>query len=100
MPQELGEHHREPRLQPLKSNRPLIRCVVEPTSRRSTHDMVAAVIAKLLSFKSRMLLIAAIAASGLNALPAVAGPERLAHVTRRAIVGSALRWRLPFPPGT
>ena len=37
-------------------------------------------IAKALSVKSGMVLIAALAASAIDALPAVAGPERLAHV--------------------
>jgi predicted transglutaminase-like cysteine proteinase len=42
--------------------------------------MVAAMISKVLSVKSGMVLIAALAASAVDALPAVAGPERLAHV--------------------
>ncbi len=37
-------------------------------------------IAKVVSAKSRMIVIAAIAASTIDGLPAVAGPERLAHV--------------------
>jgi len=42
--------------------------------------MVDAVITDLLSSVSRTVLIAAMAASTLDSLPAVAGPERLAHV--------------------
>ena len=41
---------------------------------------VAAMIAKALSVKSGMVLIAALAASAINTLPALAGPERLARV--------------------
>lgn len=37
-------------------------------------------ISKVLSTKSGMVFIAALAASAIDALPAVAGPERLAHV--------------------
>src|SRR5450759_4549027 len=42
--------------------------------------MVGAMISKVLSVKSGMVLIAALAASSVDALPAVAGPERLFHV--------------------
>ena len=42
--------------------------------------MIATVISKVLSVKSGTVLIAALAASAIDALPAVAGPERLAHV--------------------
>jgi predicted transglutaminase-like cysteine proteinase len=42
--------------------------------------MVAIVISKVLSVKSGAVLIAALAASAIGTLPAVAGPERLARV--------------------
>ena len=47
---------------------------------RSSHISVAAMMSKALNAKSGMVLIAALAASAIDALPAVAGPERLAHV--------------------
>jgi predicted transglutaminase-like cysteine proteinase len=46
---------------------------------RSSHINVAAMISKAFA-KSGMVFIAALAASAIDALPAVAGPERLAHV--------------------
>jgi predicted transglutaminase-like cysteine proteinase len=50
-----------------------------PQSRpRSTNVVV--MISKVLSAKSGIVFIAALAASAIDALPAVAGPERLAHV--------------------
>ena len=41
---------------------------------------VAAMVSKVLNVKSGMVFIAALAVSAINTLPAVAGPERLAHV--------------------
>jgi predicted transglutaminase-like cysteine proteinase len=53
--------------------------------------MVATVISQVLSVKSGAVLIAALAASAIGTLPAVAGPERLAH----ALVSEVTR----PPPG-
>src|SRR5258706_15208452 len=44
------------------------------------HINAAAMISKALNAKSGIVLIAALATSAIGALPAVAGPERLAHV--------------------
>ena len=42
--------------------------------------MIATVISKVLSMKSATVLVVTLAASALDALPAVAGPERLERV--------------------
>jgi predicted transglutaminase-like cysteine proteinase len=49
-------------------------------------------IAKALSVKSGMVLIAALAASAINTLPALAGPERLAHVLVFAVTQPPPGW--------
>jgi predicted transglutaminase-like cysteine proteinase len=54
--------------------------------------MVAAVITDLLSLVSRTVLIAAMAASTLDSLPAVAGPERLAHVLPSEVTRPPAGW--------
>jgi len=54
--------------------------------------MVAAVISKLLRAKSGALLISALAAGAIGALPAVAGPERLAHVPVFEVTPPPLGW--------
>jgi predicted transglutaminase-like cysteine proteinase len=41
---------------------------------------VGAMISKALNAKSRIMLVAALATSAIDALPAIAGPEQLAHV--------------------
>jgi predicted transglutaminase-like cysteine proteinase len=53
---------------------------------------VAAVITKVLSLKSRMVLIAAMAASAIDAFPAVAGPERLAHLLASEVTRPPAGW--------
>src|SRR5262245_41786966 len=68
------------------------RSVVGPRSRRGSHDMFVAVIAELVSLKSTTVLIAAIAATALDALPAVAGPERLAHVLASEVTRPPAGW--------
>jgi predicted transglutaminase-like cysteine proteinase len=54
--------------------------------------MVATVISKILSVKSGTMLIAALAASAIDALPAVAGPERLAHVLVAEVTRPPAGW--------
>jgi predicted transglutaminase-like cysteine proteinase len=54
--------------------------------------MVAAVITKLLSLTSRTVLIAAMAATAIDALPAVAGPERLAHLPAPGVTRPPAGW--------
>jgi predicted transglutaminase-like cysteine proteinase len=54
--------------------------------------MVATVITKLLSLKLRTVLIAAMTASAIDALPAVAGPERLAHVLASEVTRPPAGW--------
>jgi predicted transglutaminase-like cysteine proteinase len=54
--------------------------------------MVAAVITKLLSLMSRTVLIGAMAASVIDALPAIAGPERLAHVLASEVTRPPAGW--------
>src|SRR6266446_7936382 len=54
--------------------------------------MVATVITKLLSLKLRTVLIAAMMASAIDALPAVAGPERLAHVLASEVTRPPAGW--------
>jgi len=54
--------------------------------------MVATVITKVLSVKLRTVLIAAMAASAIDALPAVAGPERLAHVRASEVTRPPAGW--------
>jgi predicted transglutaminase-like cysteine proteinase len=54
--------------------------------------MVAAVITKLLSLTSRTLLTVAMAASALDALPAIAAPERLAHVLASEVTRPPAGW--------
>src|SRR5258708_29517783 len=56
---------------------------------RSSHINVGAMMSKALNAKSGMVLIAALAATAIDPLPAVAGPVRLAH----AFVANA-----PQPP--
>src|SRR6266436_843672 len=55
---------------------------------RGAHDMLATV----LSVKLRTVLIAAVTASAINALPAVAGPERLAHVFASEVTRPPAGW--------
>jgi predicted transglutaminase-like cysteine proteinase len=54
--------------------------------------MVATVISKVLSVKSGMVLIAALAASAIDPSPAVAGPERPAHVLVSAVTQPPPGW--------
>jgi predicted transglutaminase-like cysteine proteinase len=54
--------------------------------------MVAAVTSNLLSAKLKLLLIAALAASAIGALPAVAGPNRLIHVPVFEVTSPPLGW--------
>jgi predicted transglutaminase-like cysteine proteinase len=54
--------------------------------------MVATVITKILSAISRTGLIAAVAASAIDALPAVAGPERLAHIRASEVTPPPVGW--------
>jgi len=49
-------------------------------SRVSSYINVAVMMSKALNAKFGMVFIAALAASAIDAFPAVAGPERLAHV--------------------
>src|SRR5260221_3491363 len=53
---------------------------------RGSHDMLA------MSVKLRTVLIAAVTASAVNALPAVAGPERLAHVSASEVTRPPAGW--------
>ena len=54
--------------------------------------MVAIVISKVLSVKSGAVLIAALAASAIGTLPAVAGPERLARVLVSDVTRTPAGW--------
>jgi predicted transglutaminase-like cysteine proteinase len=54
--------------------------------------MVATVITKLLSVRLRTVLIAAMTASAIDALPAVAGPERLAHALASEVTRPPAGW--------
>jgi predicted transglutaminase-like cysteine proteinase len=54
--------------------------------------MVATVIARILSMKSRAILIATLAANTIDALPAVAESERLAHALVSDITQPPLGW--------
>src|SRR5258708_35565831 len=68
---------------------------------RSSHINVAAMISKALNAKSGMVFIAALAASAIDALPAVAGPERLAPGLVSQGTQPAPRWGhfCPRAPG-
>src|SRR5215475_3212879 len=59
---------------------------------RGAYDMLATVITTLLSVKLGTVLIAAVTASAINALPAVAGPERLAHVFASEVTRPPAGW--------
>jgi predicted transglutaminase-like cysteine proteinase len=54
--------------------------------------MIATAISKILSVKSGTVLIAALAASAIDALPAVAGPQRLAHVAVSEVTRPPVGW--------
>jgi predicted transglutaminase-like cysteine proteinase len=54
--------------------------------------MAATVITKLLSVRLRTVLIAAMTASAIDALPAVAGPERLAHALASEVTRPPAGW--------
>jgi predicted transglutaminase-like cysteine proteinase len=54
--------------------------------------MVAIAISKVLSVKSGAVLIAALAASAIDTLPAVAGPKRLAHVLVSEVTRPPVGW--------
>ncbi len=54
--------------------------------------MVATAIAKALSVRSGTVLIAALAAGAIDALPAAAGPERLAHVPVSEVARPPAGW--------
>jgi predicted transglutaminase-like cysteine proteinase len=54
--------------------------------------MVATVITKVLSLKSMTVLIAVMAASTIDTLPALAGPERLAHVLASEVTRPPAGW--------
>ena len=54
--------------------------------------MVATVITKALSATSRIGLIAAVAASAIGAVPAVAGPEQLVHIRASQVTSPPVRW--------
>ena len=54
--------------------------------------MVATAISKVLSVKSGAVLIAALAASAIDTLPAVAGPKRLAHVLVSEVTRPPVGW--------
>jgi predicted transglutaminase-like cysteine proteinase len=54
--------------------------------------MVATVITKVLSLKSMTVLIAVMAASTIDTLPALAGPERLAHVLASKVTRPPAGW--------
>jgi predicted transglutaminase-like cysteine proteinase len=77
-PTQLGTLGR--RVFPSPSEAPLLCAEGGGSESRSSHINVAAMMSKALNAKSGMVLIAALAASAIDVLPAVAGPERLAHV--------------------
>ena len=54
--------------------------------------MIATAISKILRLKSGTVLIAALAASAIDALPAVAGPQRLAHVAVSEVTPPPVGW--------
>ena len=54
--------------------------------------MVATAISKILNVKSGTVLIAALAASAIDTLPAVAGPQRLAHVLVSEVTRPPVGW--------
>ena len=54
--------------------------------------MVATAISKILNVKSGTVLIAVLAASAIDALPAVAGPQRLAHVAVSEVTRPPVGW--------
>jgi predicted transglutaminase-like cysteine proteinase len=54
--------------------------------------MVATVITKALSATSRIGLIAAVAASAIGAVPAVAGPEQLVHIRASQVTSPPVGW--------
>ncbi len=54
--------------------------------------MIATAISKILRVKSGTVLIAALAASAIDALPAVAGPQRLAHVAVSEVTRPPVGW--------
>jgi predicted transglutaminase-like cysteine proteinase len=54
--------------------------------------MIATAISNILRVKSGTVLIAALAASAIDALPAVAGPQRLAHVAVSEITRPPVGW--------
>lgn len=54
--------------------------------------MVAAMISQVLSVKSGFIFVAALAASYLEGLPAVAGPERLTHALVSEVTQPPLGW--------
>ena len=63
-----------------------------PRPHPGSHDMVATVITKVLSLKSMTVLIAVMAASTIDTLPALAGPERLAHVLASKVTRPPAGW--------
>jgi predicted transglutaminase-like cysteine proteinase len=63
-----------------------------PRSHPGSDDMVATVITKVLSLKSMTVLIAVMAASTIDTLPALAGPERLAHVLASKVTRPPAGW--------
>jgi predicted transglutaminase-like cysteine proteinase len=65
---------------PSPSEAPLLCAGRGGSESRFSHINGAAMMSKALNAKSGMVLIAALAASAIDALPAVAGSERLAHV--------------------
>jgi predicted transglutaminase-like cysteine proteinase len=54
--------------------------------------MIATAISNILRVKSGTVLIAALAASAIDALPAVAGPQRLAHVAVSEVTRPPVGW--------
>jgi predicted transglutaminase-like cysteine proteinase len=54
--------------------------------------MVATAICKILSVKRKAVLIAALAVSAIDALPAVAGPQRLAHIAVSKLTPPPVGW--------
>ena len=54
--------------------------------------MIATAISNILRLKSETVLIAALAASAIDALPAVAGPQRLAHVAVSEVTRPPVGW--------
>ena len=54
--------------------------------------MIATAISKILNVKSGTVLIAVLAASAIDTLPAVAGPQRLAHVAVSEVTRPPVGW--------